>query len=89
LKYFKGISFYIVLLVIILAILSIIGYGGDLEQKSYTDLIREINTGDKGNVSAIELEGTKATVTLKNPAATKFTVIIPSVDIFMNEIGIV
>jgi cell division protease FtsH len=87
LKYFKGISFYIVLLVIILAILSIIGYGGDLEQKSYTDLIREINTGDKGNVSAIELEGTKATVTLKNPAATKFTVIIPSVDIFMNEIG--
>ncbi len=86
-KYFKGISFYIVLLVIILAILSIIGYGGDLEQKSYTDLIREINTGDKGNVSAIELEGTKATVTLKNPAATKFTVIIPSVDIFMNEIG--
>jgi cell division protease FtsH len=87
LKYFKGISFYIVLLVIILAILSIISYGGDLEQKSYTDLIREINTGDKGNVSAIELEGTKATVTLKNPAATKFTVIIPSVDIFMNEIG--
>lgn len=86
-KYFKGISFYIVLLVIILAILSIISYGGDLEQKSYTDLIREINTGDKGNVSAIELEGTKATVTLKNPAATKFTVIIPSVDIFMNEIG--
>jgi cell division protease FtsH len=86
LKYFKGISFYIVLLVIILAILSIVNYGGELDQKTYTDLLKEINNGEKGNVSSIVLEGNKATVVLKNPSTTKFTVIIPSVDIFMSEI---
>ncbi len=85
-KYFKGISFYIVLLVIILAILSIVNYGGELDQKTYTDLLKEINNGEKGNVSSIVLEGNKATVVLKNPSTTKFTVIIPSVDIFMSEI---
>ncbi len=86
-KYFKGISFYIVLLVIILAILSIVNYGGELEQKSYTELLREVRDN---HIGTIVLEGNKATVQLKNVPAnergSKFNVIIPSVDIFMDEI---
>ncbi len=86
-KYFKGVSFYIVLLVIILAIVSIANYGGGMDQKTYTDLLKEVNASAKGNVSNIVLEGNKATVQLRDPSTTKFTVVIPSVDIFMKEIG--
>jgi len=79
LKYFKGISFYIVLLVIILAILSIFSLSQDPETKSYTYLLSQLN-----KVQSISLEGTKATVIAQKE---KYTVIIPSIEKFMDEVN--
>ncbi|KNY28636.1 ATP-dependent zinc metalloprotease FtsH [Pseudobacteroides cellulosolvens] len=79
-KYFKGISFYIVLLVIILAILSIFSLSQDPETKSYTHLLSQLN-----KVQSISLEGSKATVVTAQK--TKYTVIIPSIDKFMDEVN--
>jgi cell division protease FtsH len=83
LKYFKGISFYIVLLVIILAILSIFSLSQDPESKSYTHLLSQLN-----KVQSISLEGNKATViTQKAAGGAKYTVIIPSIDKFLDEVN--
>jgi len=79
LKYFKGISFYIVLLVIILAILSIFSLSQDPETKSYTHLLSQLN-----KVQSISLEGNKATVVSQKE---KYTVIIPSIEKFMDEVN--
>ncbi len=79
-KYFKGISFYIVLLVIILAILSIFSLSQDPETKTYTHLLSQLN-----KVQSISLEGSKATVITAQK--TKYTVIIPSIDKFMDEVN--
>lgn len=79
-KYFKGISFYIVLLVIILAILSIFSLSQDPETKTYTHLLTQLD-----KVQSISLEGSKATVITAQK--TKFTVIIPSIDKFMDEVN--
>lgn len=78
-KYFKGISFYIVLLVIILAILSIFSLSQDPETKSYTHLLSQLN-----KVQSISLEGNKATVVSQKE---KYTVIIPSIEKFMDEVN--
>lgn len=83
-KYFKGISFYIVLFVIILLILTFYTGGETTSQLIYTDLLSEMN---KGNVSSVVLEERKATVEFRtNPKAdskvNRYTVYIPSVEIF-------
>lgn len=82
-KYFKGISFYIVLLVIILAILSIFSLSQDPESKTYTHLLSQLD-----KVQSISLEGNKATViTNKAAGGAKYTVIIPSIDKFLEEVN--
>lgn len=87
-KYFKGISFYIVLFVIILAALVLIlNSNGDTSTISYSDLIKYINEGKV--VDQITLEGNKAMVNFKQNIDTgknTATVIIPDVPSFMNEV---
>lgn len=81
-KYFKGISFYIVLFVIILAILALVQGTDNPAQKIYSDLLREI---DNGNVASIVLEGNKATVQFNvSPDAgiKRYIVYVPSVENF-------
>ncbi len=85
-KYFKGISFYIVLFVIILAILALVQGTDNPAQKIYSDLLREI---DNGNVASIVLEGNKATVQFNtNPDAgiKRYIVYVPSVENFTSVV---
>lgn len=85
-KYFKGISFYIVLFVIILAILALVQGTENPAQKIYSDLLREI---DNGNVASIVLEGNKATVQLVNnpdPGVKRYIVYVPSVEKFTDVV---
>lgn len=87
-KYFKGISFYIVLFVVILAILALYGNTDNPLPMDYSTLLLEIQNN---NVDTIVIEGRKATVQLKVPRAdakiNKYIVVIPSVDSFMGEIS--
>jgi cell division protease FtsH len=64
LKYFKGISFYIVLFVVILAILTFIQNTDNPVEMSYSDLLINI---ENNNVESIVLENNKATVVLVKP----------------------
>ncbi|MCR4435149.1 MAG: ATP-dependent zinc metalloprotease FtsH [Clostridiales bacterium] len=63
-KYFKGISFYIVLFVVILAILTFIQNTDNPVEMSYSDLLINI---ENNNVESIVLENNKATVVLVKP----------------------
>ncbi len=86
-KYFKGISFYIVLFVIILAILAIYGNYDNPAEKDYSELLKEIQAK---NVDRIVLEGNKAAVDLKakpDARSGKYTVYIPDITSFMSEIN--
>lgn len=58
-KYFKGISFYIVLFVIILAVLTFWQNTNNPLEMSYSDLLKNMQNG---KVESIVLEGNKATV---------------------------
>mgnify|MGYP005838677409 CR=1 FL=1 len=83
-KYFKGISFYIVLFVIILAILAMYQNQGNPSQMAYTELLKQI---DERNVDSIVLEGNKVTVEfIKNPKpevkTNQYIVYVPSVEAF-------
>jgi len=86
LKYFKGLSFYIVLFVIILVVLSFYQTQDNPVDMDYSDLLKGIR---EKNVSTIQLEGDKATVTfIKNPYpektdSGKFVVYIPDMSSFM------
>jgi len=89
LKYFKGISFYIVVFVIILAILALYGNSGSPSDMDYSELLYQIQNN---NVDRIILEGNTATVSLKIPIddagkISKYVVVIPSVDSFMDEVS--
>jgi len=87
LKYFKGLSFYIVLFVIILVILSFYQGAENPVDMTYSDLLRGIQ---QKNVDTILLEGNKATVTfIKNPypektKTGKFVIYIPDLTSFVN-----
>jgi cell division protease FtsH len=87
LKYFKGLSFYIVLFVIILVVLSFYQTQDNPVDMDYSDLLKGIR---EKNISTIQLEGDKATVTFaKNPYpektdTAKFIVYIPDMSSFMN-----
>lgn len=85
-KYFKGISFYIVLFVIILAILALVQGTDNPAQKIYSDLLKQI---DNANVDSIVLEGNKATVQFINnpdPNIKRYIVYVPSVDKFTDVV---
>jgi len=82
LKYFKGLSFYIVLFVIILFILAMIQGGEKPRDMDYTRLLREIRNK---NVNLIILEGNEATIELKSPAAI-YQIYIPDKGQFIASI---
>lgn len=83
-KYFKGISFYIVLFVIILAILTLYQSTDNPSHMIYSDLLSQI---ESKNVASIVLEGNKATVEfINNPRpevkTNKYVIYVPSVESF-------
>jgi len=83
LKYFRNISFYIVLFVMLLAFLVVIQIGPDPKKAKYSELIMDIH---EGKVQEVVLEGDKATVKYKNKQQKEQYVYIPDIPTFMNEI---
>lgn len=82
-KYFRNISFYIVLFVMLLAFLVVIQIGPDPKKAKYSELIMDIH---EGKVQEVVLEGDKATVKYKNKQQKEQYVYIPDIPTFMNEI---
>ncbi len=82
LKNFKGLSFYIVLFVIIFFILALFQGGEKPQELDYTRLLSEIRAR---NVNEIVLEGNQATVELKEPAG-KYLIYIPDLGQFIASI---
>lgn len=84
-KYFKGLSFYIVIFVIILFILTLYTSSSNPAQLSYSELLSEIQ---KSNVQGITLKGDEATVELITPKQgaknNEYVVYISSIDAFTN-----
>ncbi len=85
-KYLKGISFYIVLFVIILAFLAILNGSDNPAEMNYSDLVKDIQTQNK--VDSIVLEGSKATVQMVSGTSEKpkYIVYVPDVGNFMSEV---
>ena len=87
-KYLKGLSFYIVLFVVILFILALSQGTDNPVEMDYSDLVREISNN---NVSEIILDGQEATVILKKPYITdrinRYVIYIPDLEVFMSEIS--
>ena len=85
-KYFKGLSFYIVIFVIILFIVTLYSTSGTTNEMSYTELFAQI---EKENVNQVTLKGDEATVQLKTPKEdtknTTYVVYIASVDEFTGK----
>jgi cell division protease FtsH len=88
LKYFKGISFYIILFVIILVILTLYQTTDNPAEMNYSDLVKQIQSG---NVKKIALEVNRATIDLKQPVTdgkSRYIVYIPAdVTSFMNIVN--
>ena len=63
-KYFKGLSIYIVIFVIILFILTVYTSTGNQQQLSYSEMLFHI---ENSNVESITLKGDEATVELITP----------------------
>ena len=84
-KYFKGISFYIVIFVILLIILSLYQSNDNPTDMDYSDLLNQIQSS---NVKNIVLKGNEATVELITPKTdvkvNKYSVYISSIDAFTN-----
>ncbi|MGI6668052.1 MAG: ATP-dependent zinc metalloprotease FtsH [Acetivibrionales bacterium] len=82
-KNFRGLSFYIVIIVIALLIFTLYTSSGNPPELSYTEMLTEIRNG---NVRSIVLEGDEATVELinakKNSRNKVYVVYISSVDMF-------
>ncbi|WP_265445714.1 ATP-dependent zinc metalloprotease FtsH [Acetivibrio straminisolvens] len=83
-KYFKNISFYIVLFVMLLAFLVIVQSRPVEKEQKYSQLIGDIQNG---KVQEIILEDNKATVKYKEEGQRDQFVYIPDVEVFMNEIN--
>jgi len=83
LKYFKGLSFYIVLIVLILFMITIYSSSGAPAQMSYSEFLTHM---ENKNIQNISLKGYEATVTLVNPKVdskeNKYVVYISSTDAF-------
>ena len=77
-KYFKGISFYIIIFVIIIAIVTLYQASDNPPTMQYSQLLAKM---DAGEVKAVELQGDTATIELKKDYAiegkTKFIVNVP------------
>ncbi len=77
-KYFKGISFYIIIFVIIIAIVTLYQASDNPPAMQYSQLLTRM---DAGEVKAVELQGSTATIELKKDKAidgkTKFIVNVP------------
>ena len=77
-KYFKGISFYIIIFVIIIAIVTLYQASDNPPAMQYSQLLTRM---DAGEVKAVELQGSTATIELKKDNAidgkTKFVVNVP------------
>ncbi|NLD50504.1 MAG: AAA family ATPase, partial [Clostridiaceae bacterium] len=82
-KHFKGISFYIVLFVIILIFVVLYNSTGDNREKSYSDLMVAIQN-DK--VEEIVFDGSRATVKFRDDTK-RYTVYILDVTSFMQEVN--
>ena len=82
-KYFKGLSFYIVIIVLVLFLVMLYTSSGNPAQLSYSQLLAQI---ENNNVQSITLKADEATVELINPnkgSKTKvYVVYISSVDSF-------
>lgn len=83
-KYFKNISFYIVLFVILLALLVIAQSGPNQKEKKYSELINDIQNE---TVQEIVLEGNKATIKYKDETKKEQYVYIPDIGTFMDEVN--
>jgi cell division protease FtsH len=83
LKYFKGLSFYIVLIVIVLFILTVATTSGSPAQLSYTEMLSQLQSS---NVDSVVLKGDEATVKLINARQgsknNEYVVYISSTDTF-------
>lgn len=75
-KYFKGISFYILLFVVILMIFTLYNLPNKTEEKVYSDLVRLIQAGE---VKELEIIDHKAIAQLRD--GSKLEVTIPSKEI--------
>lgn len=86
-KYFKGISFYIVLLVIVLGVLLRFSTATDTLEKDYSYLLLQI---ENNNVKSIQLEGTKALVKFYNDPENKedaqYIINVPDIQTFVAEV---
>lgn len=86
-KYFKGISFYIVLFVVILAVLTLYQGADKAVEMDYSELTQHIQNQ---NVDEIVLEGNKATVKLVQPkpnTKNRYEVFVPQdITSFVNAI---
>ncbi len=82
-KYFKGLSFYIVLIVIVLFILTVATTSGSPAQLSYTEMLSQLQSS---NVDSVVLKGDEATVKLINARQgsknNEYVVYISSTDTF-------
>jgi len=78
LKYFKGISFYIIIFIVILVIITFFNASDNPPKMVYSELLTQISAG---NVKSIELQTDTATVELNKPLDkakdTKYIVIVP------------
>ncbi|HOQ37960.1 MAG TPA: ATP-dependent zinc metalloprotease FtsH [Acetivibrio sp.] len=83
-KYFRNISFYIVLFVMLLAFLVVIQIGPDPKKGKYSDLVQDIR---EGKVQGIVLEENKATITYKDKQQKEQYVYIPDTQTFMNLVS--
>jgi cell division protease FtsH len=86
LKYLKGASVYIVIIIAIILVLGWFFRANETQERKYSDFRVELG---KQNIESIILEGNKALVTLKRPRTdgiALFSMYVPDVTVFMNDI---
>jgi len=85
LKYFKNISIYIVLFVIILIFVAVATNNGGPKVESYSFLLNQVQ---EENVKEVKLEGNTASVILKAPRndQDQYIIYIPDVSHFMDQV---
>ncbi len=81
-KYFRGISFYILLFVVILIIFTLYNMPDEMEQKDYSDLVRLIQQNE---VTKLEVMEHSAAAILNNGERVEVT--IPSLDVLYKDAG--
>ncbi|HEX3027947.1 MAG TPA: ATP-dependent zinc metalloprotease FtsH [Clostridia bacterium] len=82
-KYFRGLSFYIVLFVIILFILMMVKGTDNSQEVKYSDVISDLQSN---KLASVDLQSDKATIKLKGNDK-KYLVYIPDVSSFVNELN--